>query len=89
MNVIHVGFRFIKMLLSVQVHQVKFVNEPQFFQEFDGPVHGCPVYLPVTFSCQRQQRGCIKMAVSLLNSFQQYLSLPGDADATQRQFLKQ
>lgn len=89
MNVIHVGLRFVEMLLPVQVHQVKFINQPQLFQEFESSVHGRSVYPPVMLPCQRQQRGCVKMAVSFLNRFQQYFSLPGDADAPQRQFLKQ
>ena len=82
-------FDLVVVLFPIQVHQVKFINQPQLFQEFESSVHGRTIDLAISFPGQRQQGGRIQMAVGFLNGFEQYSSLPGDADAPQSQFLKQ
>jgi hypothetical protein len=88
MHVIHIGLCFIEMFFAVQVHQIEFINQPHLLEKINRSVHGCPIDLPVTLLRQRQQRCGVQMAICFLNGFQQYPSLAGDPDATQRQFLE-
>jgi hypothetical protein len=89
MNMIHIRLHFVEVLLTVQVHQVEFINQPKFFQKFQSPVHGRPIDLTVTFSRKRQQGSRVQVAFRFLNRFQQDLSLSGDAYAPPCQFLEE
>jgi hypothetical protein len=89
MHMVHVGFGFVEVFLPVQMHQIQLINQPHFLEKVNRSVHGCPVNLPVTLPCQRQQRGGVQVAIRLLDRFDQDFPLPGNADATERQFLEQ
>lgn len=89
MDVINAGLRLVKVFFAVQVHQVQFINQPHFLKKINRPVDGRPIDLPVTLLRQCQQRCGVQMAVGVLNGFQQYPPLPGDADAPEREFLEQ
>jgi hypothetical protein len=81
MSVIDSGLCFVEVLLTVQMHQVEFINQSQPFEKFEGSVHCCTIDLAITLLGQHQQGGRIQMAVGVLDGFEQYFSLAGDADA--------
>jgi len=83
-NMIDIGLGFVKVLLAIQMHQVELVDQPQFLEKFNGPVHCCAIDLAVALLRQRQQGRGIQVPVRLLNRFEQDPPLAGDADAAQR-----
>jgi hypothetical protein len=83
MHVVNIGLRLIEMLLAVQVHQVKFINQPHLLEKINRSVDCCPVNLPVTLSCHGQQCRSVQVTIRLLDRFDQDSSLPGNADTPQ------
>lgn len=62
---------FVIMLLTVQVHQIEFVNHAQFLQQLDGPIYGRAIDVWFFSSGQLQQAFGIKMRGCLLNGLDQ------------------
>ena len=89
MNVLYGGLRLVKMLFSIQVHEIEFINQAKPFKKFERSIDRRSIDLVILFLCERKQGRRIKMTLSLLDDFEQNPSLSGDADAPQREFLKQ
>ncbi len=65
------------MLFSVEVHQVKLVDQPKPLQQLKGPVNGRAIDIRVPLAGARQERGGIKMFVRPLDGFDQRTPLRG------------
>jgi hypothetical protein len=89
MNMIDVGFRFVEMLLAIQMHQVEFINQPQLLEKVERSIYRRPVDLAVSLLRQRQQRRGIQVTIRLLDRLDQYPPLAGNAHAPETQLLKQ
>ena len=70
------------MLFPVQVHQVQFIDQPQAFEQFKGPVHGRAIDVGVPLASASQQRGSVEMGVCLLDGFDQRAPLRGQTNAS-------
>src|SRR6266852_4446428 len=81
MNVVYGCLGFVEVLLAVQVHEIEFIDQAKLFQKFKGSVDCSSIDLPIPLLCKRKQTCCVKVAVSLLNDFEQNLPLFSDADA--------
>jgi hypothetical protein len=87
MNVVDIRFRLVEVLLTVQMHQIQFVNQTQLLEKLDGSVNRRPIDPSVVLLRHCQQRGSIEMAIGFLDRLNQDSALTGNADTTQRQFL--
>ena len=76
MQVVLLGLDLEVVLLTVQVHQIEFVNHAQLLQQLDGAIHGCAVNIGVTFAGQLQQARCVQMGRCLLYGLDQSAALP-------------
>ena len=76
MRVILFAPRFVVMLLARLVHEVEFVNEAAFFQEFQRAVHGDPVELRIAFLGQLKQPFGVEMLPGLVDQIEEDLPLP-------------
>jgi len=53
---------FVVMLLTLQVHQIQFIDEPKLLQQFERSIDGCPIDIRVPFARQFQERSGVPNA---------------------------
>ena len=61
MDMVLFAFRFVVMLLAVQMHQVKLIDQAMLLQQFESPVNGGTVNAGISCTSQSEQRGGIQM----------------------------
>jgi len=89
MAVIAAGLRLVVVLFSLQMHQVKLIDQALLFQQRNGSVHRRPVDLRVLLLSQLQEFGRIEMARRVLNDPHQHAPLRCDANSSGDEFIHQ
>jgi hypothetical protein len=82
MDMVSLWTPLIKMLLTLHVHQVEFVDKPVTLEQSEGPVHGDAVDLGIQPSRPAQQLAGIKMLFGGLDHAQDSAALASHAQPT-------
>ena len=70
------------MLFTVEVHQVKLIDQPHALEQLKRPVNGSAIDFGVPLAGALQQSGSVEMGICTLNGFDQRASLRGQANAS-------
>lgn len=62
-DVIDIRLGLVEVLLTIQMHQVEFINQPEPLEKINRSVHRCTIDLPVALARQCQQRCSIQVTV--------------------------
>lgn len=86
---IDVGFRLIEVLLTIEMHEIKLVDQAETFQQVQRPVDGRPIDPAVTIPRERQESSGIEVTFGFLHYFDEGFSLGGDANPPMPEILQQ
>ena len=89
MAVIAAGLRLVIVLFSLQMHQVKFIDQTQLFQQSNSSVDSRTVDFRILLLSKFKKLGRVEMTCSALDDADQYASLSRDANSSCDEFIHQ
>jgi hypothetical protein len=89
MQMVLLRLDFVIMLLSVEVHQVKLIDQPEPLEQLQGPVDGRTIDIGIPLAGARQERSCIEVGVRALDGFDQRTPLRGQPNPSRLYLIQQ
>ncbi|MGB8061347.1 MAG: hypothetical protein WCF26_05595 [Candidatus Sulfotelmatobacter sp.] len=68
MAMIAAGFRFVIVLLTLDVHQIQLIDQPMFLKQRNRSIDGGSIDIPILFPGNLQQRSDIEVPRGVLNN---------------------